>query len=124
MKVYTKAEYEILLNQSLKKLQDFSDNVEQKYTSFLKSLSDKDYDSLSKNRIAKDHCDSAVDEIYNFIDKTYPNGEEVFLNGLITYTIETGIRVKCLLKVPQTRKKFDNLFQQFSENLQNPYNTL
>ncbi|KIA98195.1 hypothetical protein OA93_10415 [Flavobacterium sp. KMS] len=111
MKKYTEAEKNSLYNTAKEELTNFSESIITNYTTFLKEL--KSNKLKNKNQSAFDELQKAENQISNFIFINFPKSDEIFINGLVYYTVETFIHVNLTVESFKTLKTLQEFFKNF-----------
>jgi hypothetical protein len=114
METYTKEEANILLNQAVENFNIFTKDFETAYSNFLDELKNANYKPNSKISLAFDEKQKYRDKMQSFIQTFYDKSDNITINGLIYYTVETWVFINLsTTHLSQIDKKLDILYSKF-----------
>ncbi|WP_412560846.1 hypothetical protein [Winogradskyella sp. MIT101101] len=114
MKTYTKEQANSLLNEAIKNFNVFTKDFEFNYSNFLNGLNDENYKSSLKISLAFEEKQKYRDKMQSFIQTFYDKSDEIIINGLTYYTVETWIFIELsTTHLSQIDKKLNILYSKF-----------
>ena len=114
MKLYTKEEFDCLKNLAVIEFTAIKEKSLKEYSTFLDKLFIKDFEVIYKLNRALDEKEYIKQSLHTFIQNKYPKTDEIPINGLFVYTLETSIYFKLMVdEMKQADNQFQKLYQYF-----------
>ncbi len=110
-------EFEHIKINALLNFNEFAETLLSEYTNYLQELNTKPFNCFSKSSIAFEQIEGFENRLLSYIQTKYPKTNEVFINGLVNYPLETIIYFDLTSQLAQTRKKFYTLYKEFLNHL-------
>jgi hypothetical protein len=116
MKNYTQEEFNILNNNAKNTYKEESTRQLKLFLDFIKNIETESIEPSEKVNNAFLEKEKIEYDLKDFICINYPKTEEVFINGLVYYTVETVIFFNLMVdSFGETHKELERLYQDFFE---------
>ena len=116
MQLYTQEEFNTINNKAKDSFKKESDKQLKLFSVFIKNLETESIEPLEKVNNAFLEKVKIEYVLEDFIYTNYPKTEEVFINGIVQYTLETAIFFNLIVdSLGETRKELERLYQDFLE---------
>lgn len=116
MQHYTQDEFNLINNSAISSFKEESNKMVKLFKEFLKNLVLSTIEPSKKVNNAFLEKEKIEQDLRDFIYVNYPKTEEVFVNGLFFYTVETKIFFNLIVdSFGETRKELEFLYQGFFE---------
>lgn len=116
MKFYTQEEFDTINNKAKDSFKKESDKQLKVFLDFIKNLETESIESSEKINNAFLEKEKIEYDLKDFIYINYPKTDEVLINGLVQYTLETAIFFNLMVdSFGESCKELERLYQDFFE---------
>ncbi|WP_459926207.1 hypothetical protein [Flavobacterium covae] len=114
MKQYTKEEFDSIYNSAKIDFENLSKELLKRFTECLNTIQNESCEPVKKLQKAFYEKEASENELRTFIYTKYPKTDDLIVNSIVIYTIETAVFIYLLSDdFNKSRKEFETLYQDF-----------